>query len=74
MQMAMPYLKDYDGKTLILAGDMPLLTQQTLQTLIDKTPKGGAALLSSIAENPTGYGRVLRDDHGRVVRLSLIQI
>ena len=69
VQMAMPYLKDYDGKTLILAGDMPLLTQQTLQTLIDKTPKGGAALLSSIAENPTGYGRVLRDDHGRVVRI-----
>ena len=49
VQMAMPYLKDYDGKTLILAGDMPLLTQQTLQTLIDKTPTGGAALLSSIA-------------------------
>lgn len=60
VQMAMPYLKDYDGKTLILAGDMPLLTQQTLQTLIDKTPTGGAALLSSIAEDPTGYGRVLR--------------
>ena len=69
VQMAMPYLKDYDGKTLILAGDMPLLTQQTLQTLIDKTPTGGAALLSSIAEDPTGYGRVLRDDHGRVARI-----
>ena len=69
VQMAMPYLKDYDGKTLILAGDMPLLTQQTLQTLIDKTPTGGAALLSSIAEDPTGYGRVLRDDHGRVACL-----
>lgn len=69
VQMAMPYLKDYEGKTLVLAGDMPLLTRETLQTLIDATPKGGAALLTSIAEDPTGYGRVLRDSQGRVARI-----
>ena len=69
VQMAMPYLKEYDGKTLVLAGDMPLLTRETLQTLIEKTPKGGAALLTSLAEDPTGYGRVLRDGCGRVARI-----
>lgn len=69
VQMALPYLKGYDGKTLVLAGDMPLLKQETLATLVARTPEGGAALLTSIADDPTGYGRVLRDEGGHVQKI-----
>jgi bifunctional UDP-N-acetylglucosamine pyrophosphorylase/glucosamine-1-phosphate N-acetyltransferase len=56
-----------DGHLMILYGDSPLLLPQTLQRLIDRQRAGEAAgtLLSALMENPTGYGRVIRDscDH-----------
>ncbi|MFR5869980.1 MAG: NTP transferase domain-containing protein, partial [Acutalibacteraceae bacterium] len=39
VQMAEPYLAGYRGKTLVLAGDMPVLKKQTLETLIAQTPE-----------------------------------
>ncbi len=66
---AAPLLQNYPGKTLVLAGDMPLLTRETLETLVERTPNGGAALLVSTMENPTGYGRILRDASGQVARI-----
>lgn len=69
VQMAGPYLAGYRGKTLVLAGDMPVLKKQTLETLIAQTPEHGAALLTSIAQDPIGYGRVLRDAQGHVKRI-----
>jgi len=55
------------GYLMILYGDSPLLLPETLQRLIDKQSAGEAAgtLLSAIMQDPTGYGRVVRDssDH-----------
>jgi len=52
-----------DGPVLVVAGDTPLLTTATLQSLVDVHAAVGAAstVLTAVLEDPTGYGRVLRD-------------
>lgn len=59
-----------DGYAIVVAGDMPLIRIETLKTLAQKAmgEKLGACLLSTVAENPSGYGRILRNDNG-VVRI-----
>nr|WP_086937721.1 bifunctional UDP-N-acetylglucosamine diphosphorylase/glucosamine-1-phosphate N-acetyltransferase GlmU [Thaumasiovibrio occultus] len=52
-------LKD-DEQVLILYGDVPLISQQTLENLLDAQPHGGIALLTVVLDNPTGYGRIIR--------------
>lgn len=53
-----------DGTVLILAGDTPLLTTQTLQEFIEvhQTQKNKASVLTALLPDPTGYGRIIRDD------------
>jgi bifunctional UDP-N-acetylglucosamine pyrophosphorylase/glucosamine-1-phosphate N-acetyltransferase len=54
---------DAVGTVVVVPGDAPLLTTATLQALVDEHETSGAAatVLSSIAPDPTGYGRVIRD-------------
>lgn len=56
--------EDKKGYVLILAGDMPLIKQQTLLELYDKTRNEGsqACVLTVMAENPYGYGRIIIKD------------
>jgi len=66
VMMAEPALKDFFGDVLILAGDVPLLTSETLIKLI-KThheEEADATVLSAIFENPYGYGRIIRTSDG----------
>ncbi|MBE8190211.1 MAG: UDP-N-acetylglucosamine diphosphorylase/glucosamine-1-phosphate N-acetyltransferase [Candidatus Thioglobus sp.] len=51
-----------DSISLILYGDVPLISRQTLQNLLDKLNKNDVALLSVNLENPTGYGRIIRQN------------
>ena len=53
------------GKTLILYGDVPFITTQTLQLLLEKSGCG-LSMLTMTLQNPSGYGRIYRD-HGRVL-------
>ena len=62
VQQALPEIPD-DARVLVLYGDVPLLTQDTLLTLIDVD---GPALLSVVLPDPTGYGRIVRDEDGAV--------
>jgi bifunctional UDP-N-acetylglucosamine pyrophosphorylase/glucosamine-1-phosphate N-acetyltransferase len=55
---------DRDSRLLILPGDMPLVRPETLRALLDLD--ADLSILSFIAENPTGYGRILRGADGRV--------
>ncbi|MEI5640032.1 MULTISPECIES: bifunctional UDP-N-acetylglucosamine diphosphorylase/glucosamine-1-phosphate N-acetyltransferase GlmU [unclassified Pseudoalteromonas] len=55
-----------DDKVLILYGDVPLTKQSTLQRLLDVTPDNGLAVLTVDLPNPTGYGRMLREN-GKLV-------
>lgn len=59
------------GYLVILYGDCPLLRTETLQQLIAQSESGTAAgvLLTAMMEDPTGYGRVIRDPHGRVTAI-----
>ncbi|MBB71785.1 MAG: UDP-N-acetylglucosamine diphosphorylase/glucosamine-1-phosphate N-acetyltransferase [Legionellales bacterium] len=65
VSQALPNLSD-DNLALILLGDVPLITKETLQSLLDVTPAGGVGLLTAEVDDPTGLGRILRDDNGNV--------
>ena len=55
--------------TLILYGDVPLISPATLQRLVAAVSRDSLGLLTVSLENPTGYGRVIRDPAGRVMRI-----
>lgn len=57
------YLKNKEGKTIILCGDTPLLTTETIQRVLKKHERNGNALTicSTVLSNPAGYGRVIRE-------------
>ena len=65
MQQAAPFFAD-DENIVMLYGDAPLITKETLQKLIAAKPENGIALLTVVLDNPTGYGRILREN-GNVV-------
>ncbi|MBQ3109131.1 MAG: bifunctional UDP-N-acetylglucosamine diphosphorylase/glucosamine-1-phosphate N-acetyltransferase GlmU [Clostridia bacterium] len=69
VKMAAPYLEGKQGYVFVLAGDMPLLRQETLAVLADAAEGKGAALLTCILADPTGYGRIVRDENGNVLRI-----
>lgn len=60
-----------DGTTLVVSGDTPLLTAETLTELMKHHEETGAkaTILTAVAEDPTGYGRVLRNDGDQVERI-----
>jgi len=62
-------LKGVDGIILVVCGDTPLLTAETLKKLIQvhiDSPKAAATILTCQLDNPAGYGRILKDKRGRV--------
>lgn len=63
MQQAMPDMPDA-SQVLILAGDVPLLRTKTLRRLLEETPLDEMAVLTVDMEDPTGYGRIIRDKDG----------
>ncbi|WP_410687077.1 bifunctional UDP-N-acetylglucosamine diphosphorylase/glucosamine-1-phosphate N-acetyltransferase GlmU [Avibacterium paragallinarum] len=67
MQQAAPFFAD-DENIVMLYGDAPLITAETLQKLIAAKPENGIALLTAHLDDPTGYGRIIRQD-GNVVAI-----
>lgn len=60
VMQSLPFL-DEDGFTLVLYGDVPLVSSQTLQSLSEVSDKGKhCALLTATLDNPFGYGRIIR--------------
>lgn len=64
-------LQDKKGITVVLAGDTPLLTEETITALIQEhhNQQAKITVLTALAEDPTGYGRVIRDADGLVQRV-----
>lgn len=56
---------------IVLCGDTPLLRAQTLEKLIrfHRDNQASATVLTAELENPEGYGRIIRDDQGDIVRI-----
>ncbi|MGH8201210.1 MAG: bifunctional UDP-N-acetylglucosamine diphosphorylase/glucosamine-1-phosphate N-acetyltransferase GlmU [Steroidobacteraceae bacterium] len=65
---AIPHVPD-DHMALILYGDVPLLSRQTLVQLVALAGPRQVALLTMTVDDPTGYGRIVRDAKGRVQRI-----
>jgi UDP-N-acetylglucosamine pyrophosphorylase len=65
------HFKNYTGNLLILSGDVPLLTYETLQNLVQTHANSDAiaTLLTAELDDPTGYGRVIRSKEGPVSRI-----
>lgn len=68
---AKPHFKGFEGNILVLSGDVPLLRAETLRELIQihEKEKPLATLLTTNMEDPTGYGRVIRDGDGFVKKI-----
>lgn len=68
VQMALPALQPLpkDGQVLILYGDVPLIQPETLKALL-QAAGDGVGLVTQHLDNPTGYGRIVRDAAGKVV-------
>lgn len=60
-----------DGDTLVLCGDTPLITGATLTKLAEEHRKNsnGVTVLSAIVDDPTGYGRIVRDSDGQFQKI-----
>lgn len=71
VMQAREILEDKDGTTLVLSGDTPLLQSETLNELMKFHENEGAkaTILTAIAEDPFGYGRVIRAEDGSVKKV-----
>ena len=69
VKCAREFLGD-EGQTLILFGDTPLITAETLRRLSEyhETQGNAVTVLSAMVDDPTGYGRIIRDAQGRFVK------
>ena len=67
VQQALPHLKG-DGTTLVLYGDVPLIQAETLKRLL-QAAQDALAILTVELDDPSGYGRIVRNAKGEVVRI-----
>lgn len=60
-----------DGLTMVLCGDTPLITGKTLKTLVDThiAEHNAITVLTAQVDNPTGYGRIIKDEKGNFVKI-----
>lgn len=68
VMQAMPQMQDVD-QVLVLYGDVPLIEAATLQRLAARGQASGLAVLTAVLEDPTGYGRIVRDADGGLRRI-----
>ncbi len=63
VSMVCPELENYDGLVLILCGDTPLITEDTLRNFVDYhiSSQSDLTVMSTIFDDPTNYGRIIRD-------------
>ncbi|MDF2684691.1 MAG: glmU, partial [Brevibacillus sp.] len=71
VQQAAPFLQDKEGTTFLLYGDVPLLSAETLSALLTyhEEQQAAATVLTAVLSDPTGYGRIVRDEAGEVLRI-----
>lgn len=69
--LALDFIDDNDD-VLILNGDIPLIKKESLEALINyhKESDSSCTLLSTIIDNPKGYGRIIRDDNGDFIKIT----
>jgi bifunctional UDP-N-acetylglucosamine pyrophosphorylase/glucosamine-1-phosphate N-acetyltransferase len=68
MLQALPYLKDA-SHVLVLSGDVPLISLESLQRLIDASTEKGLGLITASVKDPFGLGRIIRNDLGDFIKI-----
>lgn len=70
VQQAASLLENKDGITLVVCGDTPLISTETMNALLahHQETDAKATILTAIADDPTGYGRIIRAENGDVLR------
>jgi bifunctional UDP-N-acetylglucosamine pyrophosphorylase/glucosamine-1-phosphate N-acetyltransferase len=68
VMQALPYLQRVE-RVVILYGDVPLITDQTLRSMLQGLESTDLVLLTERLDDPTGYGRIVRDTTGRIVAI-----
>lgn len=70
VQQAERLIGDLDGTTIVVCGDTPLIRSETMEALIAHHNSTGAkaTILTAYADDPTGYGRIIRGESGQVLR------
>jgi len=68
---AAPLLRDFSGEIVVLNGDVPLISSRTIISLVNehRRRKAAATILTAEVDDPSGYGRIVRDDNGLVDRV-----
>jgi len=71
VMQAEPIFLNFDGDLLVLCGDVPLLRAETLIYLLKthQQKKAKATVLTSVLDEPKGYGRIVRDKNGNFERI-----
>lgn len=69
LQMALPMLCEEETHTLVCLGDVPLLSSDTISRLSAAVGPDEMGLLTVNLDNPTGYGRIVRNADGTVARI-----
>nr|WP_302598466.1 bifunctional UDP-N-acetylglucosamine diphosphorylase/glucosamine-1-phosphate N-acetyltransferase GlmU [uncultured Cellulosilyticum sp.] len=70
VMQAKDFIKDAD-EVLILCGDTPLITGETLEKMLafHRSQNNALTVLSAIMDDPTGYGRIVRDENGHLLKI-----
>lgn len=70
VMQAMDFIRD-DGEILVLYGDTPLITAQTIEKMLafHRKKKNAVTVLSALVDDPTGYGRIVRDESKHFVKI-----
>ncbi|MED1785580.1 bifunctional UDP-N-acetylglucosamine diphosphorylase/glucosamine-1-phosphate N-acetyltransferase GlmU [Brevibacillus fortis] len=71
VSQAAPFLQDKEGTTFLLYGDVPLLSATTLSALLTyhEEQQAAATVLTALLPDATGYGRIVRNEAGEVLRI-----
>ena len=67
VQVGMEPLQDFDGDVVVIYGDCPLMTAETLRELRELRGDSACSALTAYPDDPSGLGRILRDDEGRFI-------
>ncbi|MFC1287625.1 bifunctional UDP-N-acetylglucosamine diphosphorylase/glucosamine-1-phosphate N-acetyltransferase GlmU [Bacillus paralicheniformis] len=71
VKQAKSILGSEKGTTIVICGDTPLLTAETMGAMLTEHQKKAAkvTILTAVAEDPTGYGRIIRNENGDVAKI-----
>ena len=71
LKQVIPNLETKDGQVIVLYGDVPIIKKDTVEKMIDRNrnEREALTLLTAYSNNPTGYGRIVRDEIGEVIEI-----